>query len=77
MEKLASLLDDSEILEQIQEISLHIKENFISTFFNSKSGYLYESVEPNGKKHDFAYISSIGCMEGLYGEELLRRKFSH
>lgn len=74
MEKLASLLDDPEISEQTEEISLHIKENFISTFFNSKSGYLYESVESNGKKHDFAYISSIGCMEGLYGEELLYPK---
>ncbi len=74
MEKLAFLLDDSEILEQIEGLSLHIKENFIPTFFNSKSGYLYESVEPDGKKHGFAYISSIGCMEGLYGEELLYPK---
>ena len=83
MEKLSRIVGDENMAKKVKERGDKVKRNFLPLFYNIELGYICEAVHPvfeperwpvDGYKNDTPLITNIGCMLGLYGEDLISPK---
>jgi len=72
MEHLAAIMNDPATRAVAGELIALIRSNFEEVFYDRATGFLIESYDPvEDWRCDFPFLSSIGCMNGYFGDEIL------